>query len=86
MISAYAAKLGVTIRESSLEIQKKNALLLETYNKTLAIFWIQNRLEMVWFFVKIFLLAIISIKVILKMSFFLFINANVKFAKLENIS
>lgn len=51
----------------------------------LAIFSLKDNLERVWFFEKTFLVANISIKVVLEISFFLFNNADIQFVETKKL-
>ena len=86
MIPAYVAELGLTTRKTSVGAQKIDGLSLETYDMALAKFSIQDSLEKVRFFEDTFLLVDTSMKVFLKMFFFSFNNANIKFAELEKLT
>lgn len=67
MILVYKAKLGFTTQKTSIGAQKIDDIALETYSMALARFSIQDSLKRVLFFEKTFLLANISIEVILEM-------------------
>lgn len=83
MTPAYAVKLGLTTWKTSVGAQKIDNLALETYGMVLARFSLQDNLERVWFFKETFLLADISLKMVLEMPFLSLNNADIKFAELE---
>lgn len=76
MTPTYVAELDFTIQKTSVKVQKINGLLLETYGMVLARFPIQNCQNKARFFEKDFLLANTSIKMILKIFFLVFSNAD----------
>lgn len=76
MTPAYVVKLGLTTQKTSVEVQKIDGSKLEVYDMVLASFLLQDRLERVWFFKKIYLLADTSIEVILEMSFLALSNTH----------
>ena len=86
MISTYVAKLDFITWKTSVGVQKIDSLLLETYGMASARFPIQDSLGRVWFFDKTFLLANTHIKVVLRMPFLFFNNANVSCAELEKLT
>ena len=80
MTSAYAAHLDLKVRITNLGAQKIDACSLATYDMVMASFQVFDKLGCSWFFQKIFLLADISMKVVLGMHFVTFSNADVQFA------
>ena len=60
-------------------IQKIDSSILLTYKIVIAEFLVQNELKKVWFFEETFMLADISIKMILRMLFFILSNTNIRF-------
>ncbi len=66
---AYATKLGLTARKTSVRAQKINSSPLDIYGIVLARFLLQDSLIRVRFFEETFLLADISIEVVLGMPF-----------------
>lgn len=87
IIPAYLFKLDFTISKTSLRVQKIDGNALKTYGMASAKFSIKDSLGRVWFFKKTFLLANSSIKMVLKMAFYLFSNVDIKFAnKLEKLT
>ncbi len=79
MTPAYAKKLGLTTRKTSIGSQRIDGLSLETYGMVATSFLFQDSLGRVRFFEETFLLADISIEVILKMLFLTLSNANFQF-------
>ncbi len=86
MTSAYAAKLGLTARKTSVGAQKIDGSPLETYGMASASFLLQDSLGRVRFFEETFLLADISMEVILGMPFLSLSNADVEFAELGKLT
>lgn len=78
---AYLVKLGITTQKTSIRAQKINNSLLETYNIFLTRFLLFESLSKVKHFKKSLLLAIISIEVILGISFRIFSNVDKEFVK-----
>lgn len=80
MISrAYTEKLGLTSQSINVSAQKIDGLPLGTYGMVIAEFLVQNKLGKAWFFKGTFLLADISIELLLGMPFLSFRNANLQF-------
>ncbi len=79
MTPAYIAELGFTTWKTSIEVQKIDGLLLETYGMASASFSLQNSLGRVWFFKITFLLTDTSMEVVLGILFLAFSNANIQF-------
>lgn len=77
MTLIYAMKLGFTIQKICVRIEKIDGLALETYSMTLVKFLIQDSVGKVQFLEETFLLADISMEVILEMPFLFFSNTNV---------
>ncbi len=80
MTPAYIAELGLTTQKTSIKAQKIDGLPLETYSMVSARFLLQDNLERVQFFEETFLLADISMEVVLGMAFLTFSNANFQFS------
>ncbi len=80
---AYAKKLGLTNRKTSVGAQKIDGSPLETYGMVSASFSLRNSLGRAQFFEETFLLADASIKVVLGMSFLVFSNADFQFGAEE---
>lgn len=64
-----------------MSIRKIDGSALVTYRIVKAGFFIQNKLKKIWFFKKTFLLANISIKIVLKKLFVTFSNVNIWFVE-----
>ena len=79
MTSLFAAKLGLSIRPTSIGAQKIDGSALRTYDMTIAGFLIQDRLGKIRFFEGTFWLDDTSIKVVLGMRFIFLSNANIQF-------
>lgn len=78
---AYASKLDLKIHCSNVGTQKIDKSSLATFRIVFASFQIKDKLGKTWIFQKTFLLANISVKMMLKMPFLTFSNANLQFAK-----
>lgn len=76
MTPAYTAKLGFTIKKTSVTAQKIDGLPLEIYGMVSARFSIQDNLGKVCFCEKKFLRTNTSIKVVLGMLFLALSNAD----------
>ncbi len=85
MTPAYATKLSLIAKNPSVGAQKIDGLPLETYGIVSVSFSLQDNLRRVWFFEKTFLLANISMEVVLEMPFLFFSNIDVEFAELKKL-
>ena len=83
MIPAYAAHLGLKVRVTNVGAKKIDGSSLSTYSMVIVAYQVIDKLGHSWFFQKTFLLANISMKVVLDMLFLTFSNANVQFAEKE---
>ena len=83
MTPDYAAHLDLKVGVINVDIQKIDGLLLGTYSMVIAIFQVVHKLGRPRFFQKTFLLADISMKVVLGMPFLIFGNLDIQFAKKE---
>ena len=83
MTPTYAAKLGLKVRKTDIGAQKIDGSTLKTFRIVLAGFKVEDQLGRVWFFQETFLLADISTKVVLGMSFLTLSNADVQFIEKE---
>ena len=81
MISAYAAHLGLKVRVTNVGTQKIDGSSLTTYGIVIAAFQVVNKLGRSWFFQETFLLADISMEVVLEMPFLTLSNADVQFVE-----
>ncbi len=86
MIPADVTKLGLNAQKTNVGAQKIDGSLLETYGIVSASFLLQDNLGKVQFFEETFLLANISIEVILGMLFLFLGNADVKFTELKKLT
>ena len=85
MTPAYTAHLSLKVRVTDVGAQKIKRCSLATYGMVIAAFQIVNKLGRSWFFQKTFLLAAISMEVVLVMSFLTLSNADIWFAEKELI-
>lgn len=77
MCSIYAESVRLYIQKTNVGAEKIDGSTLKIYKIVLSIFFLKDKLEQVGFFEEIFLIANISMKIILKMPFFSLNNANV---------
>ena len=85
MTLVYAAYLGLKVRVTNVGAQKIDKSSLATYDMVIAIFQVVNNLGRSQFFQKTFLLADISMKVVLGMLFLFLSHVNIQFAEKELI-
>ena len=83
MTLAYAAHLGLKVRVTNVGAQKIDGSSLATYSMVIAAFQVVNKLGRSQFFQEHFLLANISMKIVLSMLFLTFSNVDVQFAEKE---
>ena len=83
MSPAYASKLSLKIYHTNVGAQKIDGSTLETFGMILASFQVEDKLGRIQFFQETFLLANISVEVVLGMLFLIFRNANVQFVEKE---
>ena len=83
MTPAYAAHLGLKVRMIDVGAQKIDGSSLATYGMVIAAFQVFDKLVCSWFFQKTFLLADISMEVVLGIPFLTLSNAYVQFAEKE---
>ena len=81
MTPGYASKLGLKVRPTNVEAQKIDGSTLETFGMVLASFQMKDKLGRPQFFQETFLLADLSVKVVLEMPFLTLSNANIQFAQ-----
>ena len=81
MTPGYASKLGLKVRPTDVEAQKIDSSTLKMFGMVLASFQVENKLERPRFFQKTFLLADLSMEVVLRMPFLTLSNANIQFAQ-----
>ena len=80
MTLEYVSKLGLKVRLTNIKTQKIDNFTLKTFEMVLASFQVENKLERPWFFQETFLLANLSMEVVLEIPFLTFNNANIQFA------
>ena len=73
----YAAELGLKVQKTDVGAQKIDRSLLKTYNMVIAAFQVFNKFNCSWFFQETFLLANISIEVVLGMFFLTLSNSDI---------
>ena len=81
MILAYTAHLGLKVKVTNVGVQKIDGSSLATYGMVIAAFQIVDKLSCSRFFQETFLLANISIKVVLGMPFLTLSNVDIQFAE-----
>lgn len=74
---AFAAKLGLKACLTNVEAQKINGSTLETFRMVLASFLVEDKLSRLLVFEELFLLANISLEVVLKIPFLIFSNVDI---------
>ena len=77
MTRAYASKLGLQVYHSNVGAQKIDGSTLQMFGIVLANFQVEDKLGRTRFFQETFLLANISIEVVLSMSFLILSNADI---------
>ena len=80
MTLGYASKLGLKIHPINVGTQKIDGSTLETFAMVLASFQVEDTLGKARFFQETFLLADLSVEVVLGMPFLTLSNADIKFA------
>ena len=81
MTPGYVLKLGLKIYPTNVGAQKIDGSTLEMFEIVLTSFQVEDKLGRTRYFQKTFLLADISIEVVLGMPFLTLSNANIEFAK-----
>ena len=79
MSPAYASKPGFKVRLTNVGAQKVDGSILERFGIVLASFQVEDKLKRAHFLQKTCLVAITSVKVIFRMPFLAFSNADVSF-------
>ena len=74
---AYASKLGLQVRQIDVGAQKINGSTFETFGMVLASFPVEDKLGRARFFQETFLLADVSMEVVLGMPFLILSNVNI---------
>ena len=77
MTPGYVLKLGLKVRPTNIGAQKIDSSILKTFEMVRASFQVEDKLGRPWFFQKIFLLADLSMEVVLEMPFLILSNANI---------
>ena len=83
MTPAYAAKLGLRVRETNIGAQKIDGSTFDTFGMVLANFQMEDKFGRTRFFQETFLVANTTLEVILKMLFLTFSNVDIQFAQEE---
>ena len=83
MTPAYAKQLGLQIQRTDVGAQKIDGSLLRIFGMVIAGFQVEDKLGRVRFFQELFLLAEISMEVVLGMPFLTLNNADIQFAEKE---
>ena len=76
---AFAKELGFPIRPTDVGVQKNDSTMLETYEMVVAAFSVEDKANQVRFFEETFLVANISLEVVLGMLFLTLSGADVDF-------
>lgn len=79
MILAFAFKLDPKVWHTNMRAPKIDDNTFETFEMTLTSFWVKDKLSRSWFFQKLFLLANISVKMVLEILFLTFNNTDILF-------
>ena len=83
MTPAYTSKLGLKVYHTKVGAQKIDGSTLKIFEMVLANFQVEDKLGRARFFQETFLLADISMEVVLGMFFLIFSNTNVQFVEKE---
>lgn len=78
---AYITNLGLKVWSTNIKAQKADDSIFQTFEMALTSFQVKDKHEKAWFFQEIFLVADISMAVILSMSFLAFSNVDMLFVK-----
>ena len=81
MIPTYVSRLCFRVHRTDIRAQKIDGSTFKTFGIVLASFQVEDKLEKIWYFRKTFLLADISTKVVLGISFLTLSNADVQFVE-----
>ena len=79
----FAERLGLVIQTTNVSTQKIDGTTLETYRMVIAVFSVSDQANKVRFFKEIFLVANVSLDVVLEMLFLTLSGANINFPKRE---
>lgn len=77
MIPGYALKLDLKVYSTNIKAQKISVSILEIFEIALVNFQVKDKISLTQYFYKTFLLADINLKIIIKMFFLTFSNANI---------
>ena len=77
----YATKLGFYARKINVGVYKINGFDLDIFEIVIVEHLVKNKLEKVWFFQKAFLLANISLEIVLRIHFLSLSKANIRFTE-----
>ena len=80
MTLRYISKLGLKVYSTDVKAQKIDGSTLKTFKMVLASFQVEDTLGRARFFQETFLLADLSIEVVLEMPFLTLSNVDIKFA------
>ena len=80
---AYTTKLGLCARKIEINAQKIDRFYLDTFEIVIVDCPMKNKLKRIQFFQETFLLANISLEVVLRISFLIFSKANIWFMERE---
>ena len=80
MTLGYASKLGLKIRPTDVGAQKIDGSTLEMFGMVLASFQVEDKLGRARFFQETFILADLSVEMVLGMPFLTLSNADIQFA------
>lgn len=86
MSSTYAANLNLHIQKTNIRAQKIDGSILGTYTMVIDEFFLQDKWGRNWFFKEIFLLADVSVKVILGILLLFLSDANVQFSEMRGLT
>ena len=81
----YASRLGLRVYRTDIRAQKIESSTLEIFGMVLASFQMEDKLGSIWFVQETFLLADISTRLVLGISFLTLSNADVQFVEKEYI-
>lgn len=80
-----AVKLSFTSKSTNIDIQNVDKLALKIYEMTITEFSIKDKLRKIQFFKKTFLLADTSMKLVLRIPFFLLSKVNINFSEVKEL-
>ena len=80
---AYTKQLGFWAWKTDVRAYKIDCSSLKIYEMAIAAFQVMAKLDRAWLLQKTFLLANITMEIVLKILFFSFSNANIQYAEKE---